>query len=86
MFARIAGTLILSVIVFVVITLLVGLGLLKWTGGVYSSAVIGVICGLAAAFTISAVSTAVGRSGERHRERLGDKNERSGTPPDHPAR
>jgi hypothetical protein len=86
MFTRIAGTVILSVIVFVVITLLVGLGLLKWTGGVYSSAVIGVICGLAAAFTISAVSTAVGRSGDRRGERLSHENERSGPPPDHLAR
>jgi hypothetical protein len=86
MFARIAGTVILSVIVFIVVTLMVGLGVLWLTGDVERGAVVGVICGLAAAFTISAVSTAVGRSGGRHRERLGDRNERSGTPPDHPAR
>ena len=78
MIARIAGTVILSVIVFVVVSLLVGLGVLWLTGGVGRGAVIGVICGLAAAFTISAVSTAVGRSGQRRRERPGDENERSG--------
>jgi hypothetical protein len=44
-----------------------------------SGVLIGVICGLAAAFTIGAVSTAVRRSGERPR---GHENERSGGGPD----
>jgi hypothetical protein len=42
-----------------------------------------VICGLAAAFTIGAVSTAVRRSGERPRRQTGDENERSGGRQDH---
>jgi hypothetical protein len=82
MLARIAGTVLLATIVFVVVSLLVSLGVLWWTGRLYSGAVIGVICGLAAAFTISAVSTAVGRSGERHRQRPSDENGRSGDRPD----
>ena len=79
MIARTVGTLILSTTVFVVVSLLVCLGVLWWTGGLLSGAVIGVICGLAAAFTIGAVSTAVRRSGERPR---GHENERSGGGPD----
>ena len=79
MIARTVGTLILSAAVFVVVSLLVSLGVLWWTGGLLSGAVIGVICGLAAAFTIGAVSTAVRRSGERPH---GHENERSGGGPD----
>ena len=74
MFARIAGTVILSVIVFIVVTLMVGLGVLWLTGDVERGAVVGVICGLAAAFTISAVSTAVGRNERRPRSRAGDRS------------
>ena len=77
MIARMAGTVILSVIVFVVVTLLVGLGVSWWSGGVLSDAAIGVICGLAAAFLIGAVSIAVGRGGMQPRERPGDEKERS---------
>jgi hypothetical protein len=69
MIARIAGTVILSAIVFVV-TLLVGLGVLWATEGVFRGALIGVICGTAAAFTVGAVGIAVGR-------RSSDENERS---------
>ena len=79
MIARTVGTVLLSTIVFVVVTLLVSLGVLWWTGGLLSGVLIGVICGLAAAFTIGAVSTAVRRSGERPR---GHENERSGPPPE----
>jgi hypothetical protein len=79
MIARTVGTVLLSTAVFVVVSLLVSLGVLWWTGGLLSGAVIGVICGLAAAFTIGAVSTAVRRSGERPR---GHENERSGGGPD----
>jgi hypothetical protein len=49
MIARIAGTLILSAIVFVAVSLLVSLGVLWWTGGAARGAVIGVICGFLAA-------------------------------------
>jgi hypothetical protein len=82
MIARAAGTVILSAIVFVVVTLLVSLGVSWWTGGLLSGALIGVICGLGSAFLIGAVSIAVGRSGEQSRERLGDENERSSGGPD----
>jgi hypothetical protein len=81
MIARTVGTLILSTTVFVVVSLLVCLGVLWWTGGLLSGAVIGVICGLAAAFTIGAVSNIVGRT-EGRRRTGGDENERSGPPPD----
>jgi hypothetical protein len=83
MIARIAGTVLLSVVVFVVVSLLVGLGVLWWTGGVARGAVIGVICGLAAAFVIGTVSTAMGRSGQGPRERLSDEHERSSRGQDH---
>ena len=73
MLARIAGTLLLSTIGFVVVTLLVSLGVLWATGGVARGVLIGVIYGTAAAFTIGAVGTAVGRSGTRS----GDDSDRS---------
>ena len=79
MIARTIGTVLLSTVVFVVVSLLVSLGVLWWTGGLLPGALIGVICGLAAAFTIGVVSTAVRRSGERPR---GHENERSGGSPD----
>ena len=68
MIARIAGTLVLSTVGFVVVTLLVSLGVLWATGGVARGALVGVISGTAAAFTIGAVGTAVGRPGERSRD------------------
>jgi hypothetical protein len=70
MIANIAGTVILSAIVFVVVSLLVGLGVLWATEGVFRGALIGVICGTAAAFTVGTVGIAVGR-------RSSDENERS---------
>lgn len=77
MIARMAGTVILSGIVFIFVTLLVGYGVSWWTGGSFSGAVVGVIFGLAAAFAVGAVSSAVGQSEERTPERLGDENNRS---------
>jgi hypothetical protein len=82
MIARIAGTVLLSTIVFVVVPLLVSLGVLWLTGGVARGAVIGVICGFSAAFVVATVSTVAGRSGERPRQRTSDENERSGGGPD----
>ena len=76
--ARIAGTVILSVIVFVVVSLLVALGVWWWTGGLLSGAVIGVIGGFSAAFVVSSVSNVAGRSEEGQRGGLGDENEQSG--------
>jgi hypothetical protein len=63
MIARIAGTVILSAIVFVVVSLLVSQGVHWATDGRTSGAMVGVICGTAAAFTVGAVGTVVGRSG-----------------------
>jgi hypothetical protein len=74
MFARIAGTVMLSALVFVV-SFLVGVGVLWATEGVFRGALIGVICGTAAAFTVGAVGIAVGR-------RSSDENERSRRGPD----
>ena len=74
MLARILGTVILSTIVFIVVSLLVSLGVLWWTGDLSRGGLIGVICGVVAAFTVSAVSTAIGRSGEHS----GEEHERSG--------
>ena len=74
MFARITGTILLSLVVFIVVSLLVGFGVVWLTGSDLRGAVIGVICGLAAAFTISAVSTAVGRNEGRSRSRAGDRS------------
>jgi hypothetical protein len=48
-----------------VVSLVVSLGVLWWTGDVARSVLIGVICGAAAAITAGAVGTAIGRSGER---------------------
>jgi hypothetical protein len=74
MIARITGTVILSLIVFVGVSLLVSLGVVWLTDNVTRGAVIGVVCGLAAAFVISSVSTAVGRNEERPRRRSGDRS------------
>ena len=65
---RLAGTVMLSTIVFFVVSVLVSLGVLWWTGDVARGISIGVICGSAAAFTGGAVITAMGRSGERSGE------------------
>ena len=71
--ARLAGTVMLSTVVFFVVAVLVSVGVLWWSGDVARGALIGVICGTAAAFTFGAVLRAMGRSGERS----GDEHERS---------
>jgi hypothetical protein len=81
MIARIAGTVILSTVVFVVVSLLVSLGMLWWTSGA-RGVVIGVICGFLAASIVAMVSTAVGRSRKRPRDRHRDENDRSSGGPD----
>jgi hypothetical protein len=73
MLARIAATVLLSIGVFIVVTLLVSLGVLWWTGEGTRSVLIGVICGSAAAVTVGGVNTAYGQSGEPS----SDENERS---------
>jgi protein-S-isoprenylcysteine O-methyltransferase Ste14 len=60
-----AAIVMLSTVVFFVVSLVVSLGLWWWTGDVAQGVVIGVICGAAAAFTAGAVDRTIGRSGER---------------------
>jgi hypothetical protein len=69
---RIAGTVMFSIVVLIVVTLFVSVGMLWWTGDGTRSVLIGVTCGMVAVFTIRAVSWA-GRSGERS----GAEHERS---------
>jgi uncharacterized membrane protein (DUF485 family) len=71
MFARVTGTILLSLVVFVVVSLLAGFGVVWLTAGALRGAVIGVVCGLAAAFVISSVSIVVGRNERRPRSRAG---------------
>jgi hypothetical protein len=73
MVARIAGSMAFSVAVLIVVSLLVGFGVLWWTGSVLTSAAIGTMCGLVAAFAMDSLRTAVERAGERLRE----ENDRS---------
>jgi hypothetical protein len=75
MVARIASSMIVSVAVLIVVSLLVSFGALWWTGSVIASAVLGTMCGLAAAFTVDALHAAVGRGCAR----LRDENDRSGS-------
>jgi hypothetical protein len=63
MIARISGTVILSLIVFVLVALLVTIGVWWWSGGLLPGTMIGVISGFAAAFLVGTVGIAVGRSG-----------------------
>jgi hypothetical protein len=70
--SRLAATVLLSIVVFIVVTLFVSLGVLWWSGDATRSVLIGVICGTVAVFTVRAVSW-YGRSGERS----GDEHERS---------
>jgi hypothetical protein len=65
MVARIAGSMAFSVTVLIVVSLLVGFGVLRWTGSVITSTVLGNMCGFAAAFAVNALHAAVGRGGER---------------------
>jgi preprotein translocase subunit SecF len=62
--ARLASTVMLSTVVFFVVSVLVSVGVLWWTGDVALGILIGVICGSGAAITVGAVLTAMGRSGE----------------------
>ena len=73
---RIAGTVMLSTVVFFVVSVLVSVGVLWWTGDVALGTLIGVICGSAAAFTFGAVVRAMGRSGERSSDE--DRRSRDG--------
>ena len=70
--SRFAATVLLSIGVFIVVTLFVSLGVLWLSGDATRGVRMGVICGAVAVFTVSAVSWA-GRSGERS----GDEHERS---------
>jgi Zn-dependent protease with chaperone function len=72
MCARLASTVMLSIVVFIVVTLFVSVGVLWWTGDGTRSVLIGVICGVVAVLTVRAVSW-YGRSGERS----SDEHERS---------
>jgi len=71
--ARLAGTVMLSTVVFFVVSVLVSVGVLWWSGDIARGTLIGVICGTAAAFTFGAVVRAMGRS----EERSSDEHERS---------
>jgi hypothetical protein len=72
MLSKFAATVLLSIKVFIVVTLFVSLVVLWWTGDGTRSVLIGVICGTVAVLTVRAVSW-YGRSGERS----GDEHERS---------
>jgi hypothetical protein len=74
--ARLAGTVMLSTVVFFVVSVLVSVGVLWWSGDVALGTLIGVICGSAAAFTFGAVVRAMGRSGERSSDE--DRRSRDG--------
>ena len=71
--SRFAATVLLSIGVFIVVSLFVSVGVLWWSGDATRGVRIGVICGAVAVFAVIAVSWA-GRSGERS----GDEHERSG--------
>ena len=62
--SRLAATVLLSIGVFIVVTLFVSLGVLWWSGEGTRSVLIGVICGVVAVLTVRAVSW-YGRLGER---------------------
>ena len=70
--SRLAATVLLSIVVFIVVTLFVSLGVLWWSGDATRGVRIAVICGAVAVFAVRAVSW-YGRSGERS----GDEHERS---------
>ena len=67
-----ADTVLLSVVVFIVVSLLMSLGVHWLTGGTVRASAIGAICGLAAAFVVGAASTAMRRTGGAPHE--GDGN------------
>jgi hypothetical protein len=67
MHSRLAGTVMLSAVVFFVVAVLVSVGVLWWSADVTLGIVIGGICGAAAALTFGAVVRAMGRSGDGHK-------------------
>ena len=69
---RLAATVLLSIGVFIVVTLFVSLGVLWWSGDATRGVRIGVICGAVAVIAVGAVSR-YGRSGGHS----GDEHERS---------
>ena len=73
---RLAGTVMLCTAVFFVVSLLVSVGVLWWSGDVALGTLIGMICGSAAAFTFGAVVRAMRRSGERSSDE--DRRSRDG--------
>ena len=62
--SRLAATVLLSIGVFIVVSLLVSLGVLWWSGDATRGVRIGVICGAVAVIAVRAASW-YGRSGER---------------------
>ena len=66
MLARIAGTVMLSAVVFFVVAVLVSVGVLWWSADVALGIAIGGICGVVAALTFGVVAMAMGRSGDGH--------------------
>jgi Na+/proline symporter len=72
MLSKFAATVLLSIVVFIVATLLVSLGVLWWTGDSTRGVRIGAICGSVAVFAVGAANW-YGRSGGRS----GDEHERS---------
>jgi hypothetical protein len=70
--SRLAATVLLSIGVFIVVTLVVSVGVLWLSGDATRGVRMGVICGAVAVFTVRAVSW-YGRS----RKRPGDEHERS---------
>jgi Na+/proline symporter len=71
--SKLAATVLLSIGVFIVVTLFVSLGVLWWSGDATRGVRTGVICGAVAVIAVRAVSW-YGRSGERTG---GDEHERS---------
>ena len=71
--SRLAGTVMLSTVVFFVVAVLVSVGVLWWSADVALGIAMGGVCGAAAAFAFGAVVRAMGRS----RERSGHERERS---------
>jgi Na+/proline symporter len=70
--SRLAAIVLLSIGVFIVVTLFVSLGVLWWSGDATRGVRIGVICGTVAVIAVGAVSW-YGRSGHRS----GDEHERT---------
>ena len=70
--SRFAATVLLSIGVFIVVTLFVSLGVLWWSGDATRGVRMGVICGAVAVLAVVAVSW-YGRSGESS----GEEHERS---------